>query len=143
MSCIGSRNIGVPTGHHLMMELFECDPVALDTPLVVERALLLAAKRADTQVLGSLIREFQPQGVTCVLIVAESHISAHTWPEYCYAAVDFFTCGVRPPQDVLDLLRVEFSANRVSHMTIRRGNELGVSLEETPSAPRWSKEYGR
>ena len=83
-----------PLGTHLLLELNECDAALLDDVDVVRRALLDAAAEAGATVVGEVFHKFSPMGVTGILSIAESHISVHTWPEYAYAAVDIFTCGV-------------------------------------------------
>jgi len=80
-------------GTHLLLELSGCDPRLLDSTEEVRTALLRAATRAKATVLGNSFHHFSPQGVSGVVVIAESHLSIHTWPEYGYAAVDVFTCG--------------------------------------------------
>lgn len=80
-------------GTHLLLELAGCDPRLLDSTEEVRDALLRAATRAKATVLGNSFHRFSPQGVSGVVVIAESHLSIHTWPEYGYAAVDVFTCG--------------------------------------------------
>jgi S-adenosylmethionine decarboxylase len=65
----------------------------LDSIKEVREALLRAATRAKATVLGNSFHQFSPQGVSGVVVIAESHLSIHTWPELGYAAVDVFTCG--------------------------------------------------
>lgn len=118
---------GVPVGHHLVAEYFGCDPILLDTAASLEQVLMSAAEVSGTHVLGSLVREFQPHGVTCMLVLAESHLSIHTWPECRYAAVDFFSCGGAPRSGVLDLLGTGLGASSVTHLTLVRGSNLGLA----------------
>ena len=80
-------------GTHLLLEMSGCDPRLLDSTEEVRTALLRAATRAKATVLGNSFHRFSPQGVSGVVVIAESHLSIHTWPEYGYAAVDVFTCG--------------------------------------------------
>jgi S-adenosylmethionine decarboxylase proenzyme len=86
------------TGRHLLIELHDCDHAALAASAAVERAMLAAATRARATVLGHHFHQFAPHGVSGVVIIAESHISIHTWPEHAYAAVDIFTCGPSTPR---------------------------------------------
>jgi S-adenosylmethionine decarboxylase proenzyme len=124
---------GVPIGHHLVVEYFGCDPAALDAAESLKNALVTAATDAGTQVIGSLRHQFQPHGVTCILLLAESHLSIHTWPEWRYAAVDFFTCGTSPRPEILDTLGGRLQAAHFSYMTIIRGARLGVAGPHTAS----------
>jgi S-adenosylmethionine decarboxylase proenzyme len=123
-----SVRAGIPVGHHLVAEYFGCDPILLDTAASLESVLVSAAEVSGSHVLGSLVREFQPHGVTCMLVLAESHLSIHTWPECRYAAVDFFSCGSTPPSGVLDVLGTGLGASSVSHLRLIRGSNLRVSL---------------
>lgn len=80
-------------GRHFIFELFGCDPKALDDIRRIEEAMENGALESGLTILGKVFHHFSPQGVTGVFVVAESHISIHTWPELGYAALDVFTCG--------------------------------------------------
>lgn len=80
-------------GTHLLLELRECNPALLNDLDYVKSAMVSAAQAMGAQIIGESFHRFQPQGVTGVLAIAESHLSVHTWPEYRYAAADVFTCG--------------------------------------------------
>lgn len=83
---------------HILIDLWDVDPKLLDDPARLEAALTAAAAAAKCEVLGSRSHKFQPQGASVVLLVAESHLSIHTWPEHRYAAADILTCGVTLPE---------------------------------------------
>ena len=78
---------------HLLLELYECDFNKLNDEAFLRCALNKAAKLAGAKVLNLVSNKFEPQGVTAIALLAESHISIHTWPESQYSAVDIFTCG--------------------------------------------------
>lgn len=80
-------------GRHFILELFGCSVKALDDLEGIRKAMLKGAVEAGATVVGEVFHRFSPQGVTGVVIIAESHFSVHTWPEYGYAAVDLFTCS--------------------------------------------------
>ena len=80
-------------GRHLILEFYGVSPGILDGIDKVREALLAAAREAGATIKGDFFHKFTPQGVSGVVIIAESHISIHTWPELEYAAVDIFTCG--------------------------------------------------
>jgi len=80
-------------GRHVLAEYFDCDKELLNDPQKLEQFMQEAAKKANATVISSSFRTFEPFGVSGVVIVAESHLAIHTWPEYGFAAVDFFTCG--------------------------------------------------
>ena len=81
--------------NHIMIELDECDPQKLDDIGAVTQALASACSVAGLMEVGRMVYHFQPQGLTAVFLVAESHIAIHTWPEKRYAALDVFSCGRR------------------------------------------------
>jgi S-adenosylmethionine decarboxylase len=78
---------------HLLLELYRCDSEKLNDESFLRCTLNRAAKLAKATVLNLISNKFEPQGVTAIALLAESHISIHTWPESNYSAVDIFTCG--------------------------------------------------
>ena len=88
-------SLNVSLGKHVILECYECDLETLNSPEVLEELFLEAAEKSGATVMGSNFKKFEPQGVSGVVIIAESHFSVHTWPEYRYAAIDMFTCGSR------------------------------------------------
>ena len=78
---------------HLLLELYRCDCEKLNDESFLRCTLNKAAKLANATVLNLISNKFEPQGVTAIALLAESHISIHTWPESNYSAVDIFTCG--------------------------------------------------
>ena len=80
-------------GKHLLLELYKCDYEKLNDESFLRCSLNIAAKFAKATVLNLISNKFEPQGVTAIALLAESHISIHTWPESNYSAVDIFTCG--------------------------------------------------
>lgn len=80
-------------GRHLVVEYSDCDKSKLNDLRYLEEAMTEAVRRSGATIVRSVFHQYNPQGVSGVVVIAESHISIHTWPEYGYAAVDFFTCG--------------------------------------------------
>ena len=78
---------------HLLLELYSCDGEKLNDESFLRCILNRASKLANATVLNLISNKFEPQGVTAIALLAESHISIHTWPESSYSAVDIFTCG--------------------------------------------------
>jgi len=78
---------------HILLELYKCDDKKLNDEAFLRCILDRAAKLAKATVLNLISNKFEPQGVTAIALLAESHISIHTWPESKYSAVDIFTCG--------------------------------------------------
>lgn len=109
-------------GRHLLLELFDCEFDAISNVEAVKGALIEAAKRAQATIVDVVFHEFNPFGVSGVVVIAESHLSIHTWPEYRYAAVDIFSCGdVLQPEVAADYLVKEFGAGRTSVVELQRG----------------------
>ena len=78
---------------HLLLELYRCNYEKLNDESFLRCTLNRSAKLAKATVLNLISHKFEPQGVTAIALLAESHISIHTWPESKYSAVDIFTCG--------------------------------------------------
>lgn len=106
-----------------MADASGCDPVCLNDPGRVERALREAAERGGATLLDLTIRAFQPQGMTAVALLAESHASVHTWPEHRYAAIDAFTCGDADPRVICRCIAEALGAANVRERTVERGVE--------------------
>ena len=82
-----------PLGIHLLLDVAGAPFATLDDPAVVEAALLATVEEMGANVLGSHIHRLSPQGISGVVVITESHVTIHTWPERGEAAVDLFTCG--------------------------------------------------
>jgi len=109
-------------GRHLLLELFDCDTDAINNVEGVKGALIEAAKRAQATIVDVLFHEFNPFGVSGVVVIAESHLTIHTWPEYRYAAVDIFSCGdTLQPEVAANYLVEQFGAERTSVVELQRG----------------------
>lgn len=108
-------------GRHLLVEYHGCDSGILDDVKRVEALMRAAAKAANTNIVASVFQPFTPQGVSGVVVVEESHLSIHTWPEHGYAAVDFYTCGQGVPDHAHGVLRDGLAASRSEIMTVERG----------------------
>ena len=80
-------------GNHLLLELYGCNREKLNDELYLRCQLNSAAKLAKASVLNIVSNKFEPFGVTAIALLAESHLSIHTWPESQYSAIDIFTCG--------------------------------------------------
>ncbi len=119
---------------HLLLELYKCDYEKLNDESFLRCSLNRAAKIAKATVLNLMSNKFEPQGVTAIALLAESHISIHTWPESNYSAVDIFTCG----QNMLPELASQYLINALkakehSLRVIKRNPPLNV-LEEMRTA---------
>ena len=97
---------------HFLLELYRCNDEKLNDESFLRCTLNRAAKLAKATVLNLISNKFEPQGVTAIALLAESHISIHTWPESNYSAVDIFTCGQKmlpelASQYLIEALRAE------------------------------------
>lgn len=118
-------------GTHLLIELYECSKLQLDDAQAIEQLLVCAATEAGATVISSHANLFNPHGVSAVVIIAESHVTIHTWPEHRYAAIDVFTCGDKiKPWRVQEILSKGLGAQRCSAMEMRRG--LFENITEKP-----------
>ncbi len=133
----GSQDPVFALGRQLTIEYYDCQDSVLLNRDTVEQTLLTAAKESGATVISSSFHKFEPQGVSGVVIIAESHFTVHAWPEHNYAAVDIFTCG-----DSIDLdkaihsMEASFGAGRVvissdQNRGLLTGNSRG---ENKPSA---------
>jgi S-adenosylmethionine decarboxylase len=109
-------------GYHYLIELYQCDVEVLKDLKGIQKILNAAIKTAGATKVNEIFHQFSPQGVSGVIVIAESHFSIHTWPEYGYAAVDFFTCNPKlKVQDAYQQIVGDFHAKKASIMEIKRG----------------------
>ncbi len=116
-------------GTHCILEVYDCPSELLDDVGAIVKILREAAEVARSTVLNEVSHEFAPQGVTAFVLLAESHISIHTWPEIGYAAIDAFTCGeTAQPERACQYLIEALQAGDYSLQTIPRGVPAAVSF---------------
>ena len=121
-------------GRHLLIELKDCNEEVLNDLDFLKRCLHDAAEQIGATVVNECFYEFSPHGISGVLIIAESHVCIHTWPEHGYAAVDIFTCGysVKPERAVNPLVEKLGSKNH-SSIELKRGilqnSQVGCDLK--------------
>ena len=109
-------------GRHLLLDLNDCDKEVLNDLSFLRNTLVAAAIDCGATVLSESFHPFEPQGVSGVVVIAESHLSIHTWPEYGYAAVDIFTCGTSvQPEKAVEVLIEKLGAKDHSLTEIQRG----------------------
>ena len=119
-----------PFGKHILAEYSECECTFLDSEPDIRSLMLEAATRSGATVVGDIFHHFSPQGVTGVVVVAESHLAIHTWPEFGYASVDLFTCGTRvDPWIGFEYIKEKLQSKRWVSKEIARGD-----LEEEPTS---------
>jgi len=108
-------------GHHLILDLWDCDPSALISTQIIQTALTEAVKACEATLIEMRLHTFPTGGITGMAIVKESHISIHTWPELRYAAVDIFTCGATQAEAAAPVFRRHLMPGRTDMLEIRRG----------------------
>lgn len=124
-----------PVGTHCLLELYDCPAILLNDRCLIEQLLTDAAQIARSTLLTLTSQAFQPQGVTALALLAESHISIHTWPETGYAAVDVFTCGQHTrPEAACDYLIKQLQAQHNSLTTLLRRGYLPDAVERAAQA---------
>ena len=124
----------IDVGAHYVLELYDCPPALLNDLEFVKETIRKAAKRAATTLLKDVSHKFHPQGVTALALLAESHLSVHTWPELGYVAADAFTCGDQAdPRKACELFVTAFQPKSYTLRRISRGPAFasrGLECEE-------------
>jgi S-adenosylmethionine decarboxylase len=106
---------------HIIADITSEDPKVLDDQEMILEALTLAAKAANANILKIAAHKFEPQGVTAFLLLSESHVSIHTWPELNKAAVDIYTCGSHTDPDAgLNALLEHLRSRCLTRQVIQR-----------------------
>ncbi len=110
-------------GRHLILEIWDADPRLLNDAHALEKLLLQAARAANATVIKSIFHHFSPYGVSGVVVIAESHLTVHTWPEYGYAAIDIFTCEPKMDLEAAVEIIVRGLGGRIMPIEISRGRQ--------------------
>lgn len=118
-------------GRHCIFELQEGNPILLNDENFIKNALISAAEAAGSTLLQVVTHKFDPQGVTGFALLAESHISIHTWPEHCFAAIDSYTCGEHTnPESACRSLKDAFESRYGSMQLINRSLTINRALPQ-------------
>ena len=113
-------------GRHILAEFYDCDQDILNDYEKVELHMKRAAIECGATIVSSTFHKFNPHGVSGVVVIAESHLAIHTWPEYGYAAVDVFTCGETvDPWIAAESLKESLRADNIKTVEINRGEITG------------------
>ena len=125
-------------GKHVLAEFYNCDKVLINDEKYTEELFITAAKEAGATVIKSAFHKFSPHGVSGVVVISESHLTIHSWPEYGYCAVDVFTCGDLINNDiVMQKLKEGLRAQSVSAAELNRGIlNAGVDTTQQQQAAR-------
>ena len=108
------------SGIHLIAEFWHGKKI--EDPKELKKVLLEAVRQAKNTPLDVAVHKFQPQGITGIVLLAESHLAIHTWPELDYVAIDIYTCGDKAnPEKALEYLKEKFQPKKVEIKKIKRG----------------------
>lgn len=119
-------------GKHMLVELRDCNPEVIGDLNKVKDALVSAALAAKATIVEIAFHEFSPFGISGMVIIAESHLSIHTWPEYGYAAVDIFTCGELIKPEVAAYYLIDRFESRTPSMVEMKRGILSMDGEKLP-----------
>ncbi len=109
-------------GRHLLLELRDCNSEVLNDLKFLKECLYQAAKDIGATIVSECFHEFSPHGISGVVIISESHLCIHTWPEHGYAAVDIFTCGdTVDPEGAVKPLVEKLGSKNPSFIEMKRG----------------------
>jgi len=119
----------VSNGRHLILDLYDCDPDILNDYGELQRLLEASLIMAKANVLRVIGEKFQPQGVTLLALLSESHASIHTWPEIGYCAIDLYTCGdVTETHRAAEFLKIKLKAKLSEEKELVRSITPTVSV---------------
>ncbi len=109
-------------GRHLLVELYDCDTKVISDVRTIENIMVGAAHAAKATIVDVVFHNFNPNGISGVIVIAESHLTIHSWPEHNYASVDIYTCGSTiNPWKAFDYLVKHFKAKNVTASEFKRG----------------------
>ena len=128
-----------PFALHTLLEFHDCDPALLKDAEGLRPVMLDAVRAGHGTVVAEVFHNFSPHGVSGVVVIAESHVAIHTWPENGFAAVDIFSCSSALDQvKIENCIRLGLRASRVTRRTLHRGPiepTLPVASEENGGHP--------
>jgi S-adenosylmethionine decarboxylase len=109
-------------GRHILAEIYGCDEEILNDVNQIEKIMVDSALTAGAEIREVAFHQFSPMGVSGVVVISESHLTIHTWPELGYAAVDVFTCGDKiNPWDACNYMTEKFKSSHVTATEVKRG----------------------
>lgn len=121
----------ISLGNQHLVEFYGCCVETINSKDRIREAMIQAAKIAKATIVADVFHEFNPQGLSGVVVIAESHIAIHSWPEHQCASIDIFTCSKdMEPQAAIDFLTTIFKAQKVEVKSIDRGEILLTTSTE-------------
>jgi S-adenosylmethionine decarboxylase proenzyme len=123
-------------GRHVLAEFYDCNSNVLNNPALIEQVMSEAAVACGATVVQTCFHRFNPFGVSGVVVISESHLAIHTWPEYGYASVDLYTCGDKcDPLVACEYMREKLGAGDVRYCELTRGMFDPENRRMLPSQP--------
>lgn len=120
-----------PLGRHMLLELYGCPVSVLNDENIIEEILTDVVNEVNATLVSKSFHHFSPYGVSGVVVIAESHITVHTWPEHNYAAVDVFTCDAKIDYQLVEkFLSEKFQSEKHHSQTIARGERLNSAFQQ-------------
>jgi S-adenosylmethionine decarboxylase proenzyme len=116
-------------GTHVLCEFHDCNENIINDIRAIERIMISAAKKCRSTILKQSFHKFSPQGVSGILLIEESHLSIHTWPEIGYAAADIFTCSFFAQEKfekIVNFLKTSFNSQKFSVLLVKRGENFAA-----------------
>ncbi len=109
-------------GRQVLVEFYDCNTEKINDVEFIESSFLEATRASGATIISHNFHRFSPHGISGVVVIAESHVSIHSWPEYNYAAVDIFTCGdTIDPWVIQEHLKEALESQNISSMEMKRG----------------------
>lgn len=119
----------ISLGRHLLLEYYDCDLQKINDTDFIRKVLLEAAVKAKATIVTDVFHRFNPHGVSGVVVIAESHLAIHTWPEHACASVDIFSCSNKMrPELIADFLKEALGAQEMTSMELERGRNANPKL---------------
>lgn len=121
-------------GTQILVEFYGCDKDALNNKELIKREMNIAALKSGATVVENMVHNFNPYGVSGVVVIKESHLTIHTWPEYGYAAVDLFTCGESiKPWEAFSHIKEILKADKITTIEMKRGQLHDITENFKPT----------
>lgn len=128
-------------GKHVLVDMHGCDPELLKKVDFISEAMHQAAKASKATIVGKFFKQFDPWGVSGVIVIAESHISIHTWPEFGLASIDYFSCSEEPNINAaINCLAQALGAKKMQIAELARGNMKLQHCYEVKNGPETTNE---
>lgn len=121
-------------GNHVLADFYDCHPSYMNDRDLIEKVMVEAAIHCGATVVESAFHQFNPIGISGVVVIAESHLTIHTWPEYNFASIDVYTCGEQlEPMDAIKYLEDKFGAKQSEISRHKRGALMRGPHKTEPS----------